>query len=514
MYPGIHGKEQPDKPAVIMGGSGQVVTYGELDARSNQLAHLWRSAGLRRGDHVAVMMENHPRYFEVVWAALRSGLYITPINSFLSPAEAAYILNDSGAQGLVTSLAKADTVSRLTGDNAAPAVKTRLIMDGTLEEFESYEEAIEAMPADPIDDESMGAAMFYSSGTTGRPKGVKGPLPKSHPADGDPLTRNVGGTYGFNRDMVYLSPAPLYHAAPLVFCYGVQRLGGTAVGMEHFEPASALQLIERYRVTHSQWVPTMFIRMLKLPERKRTRYDLSSHRVAVHAAAPCPVHVKAAMIEWWGPILFEYYAATEGVGSTFVTSEEWLKKPGTVGRCVTGRIHIVDDDGRELQPGEEGIVYFEAAAVRPFEYHNDPEKTAEARLGDWWTTGDVGYVDEDGYLFLTDRKANMIISGGVNIYPREIEDALIQHPAVADVAVFGVPNEDFGEEVKAVVEPADGVTGSPELEQELIDFCRERIARFKCPRSIDFEPQLPRLPTGKLYKRILKERYWADAGRT
>jgi fatty-acyl-CoA synthase len=257
----------------------------------------------------------------------------------------------------------------------------------------------------------------------------------------------------------------------------------------------------------------MFIRMLKLPEAERTRYDLSSHRVAVHAAAPCPVHVKAAMIDWWGPILFEYYAATEGVGSTFVTTEEWLKKPGTVGRCATGSIHIIDDDGGELPPGGEGVVYFEGAAVRPFEYHNDPEKTAEARLGNWWTTGDVGYIDEDGYLFLTDRKANMIISGGVNIYPREIEDAIIQHQAVADVAVFGVPNDDFGEEVKAVVEPAQGVAGSPALEQELIGFCRERIAHFKCPRSIDFEPQLPRLPTGKLYKRILKERYWTEAGR-
>jgi long-chain acyl-CoA synthetase len=280
--------------------------------------------------------------------------------------------------------------------------------------------------------------------------------------------------------------------------------------MEHFDATTALELIERHRVTHSQWVPTMFVRMLKLPAEERTQYDLSSHQLAVHAAAPCPVHVKAAMIDWWGPILFEYYAATEGVGSTFVTSEEWLKRPGTVGRCMTGTIHIVGPDDKELPTGEEGAIYFEGGVIRPFEYHNDPVKTAEARLGDWWTTGDVGYVDEEGYLFLTDRKANMIISGGVNIYPREIEDAMIQHPAVGDVAVFGIPNEDFGEEVKAVVEPVAGVAGSPELEQELIAFCRERIAHFKCPRSVDFEAQLPRLPTGKLYKRILKDRYWAS----
>jgi long-chain acyl-CoA synthetase len=508
MYPRVHAKEQPDKPAIIMGRSGEMVTYAQLDARSSQLAHLWRSAGLRRGDHVAVMMENHPRYFEVVWAALRSGLYITPINSFLSPAEAAYILNDSGSRSLVTSSAKGDVVSQLTGENAVPAVETRLVIGGSLHGLTGYEEAIAQYPTDPIDDESTGAAMFYSSGTTGRPKGVEGPLPEGRPSDLDPLTRGFATTYGLNRDMVYLSPAPLYHAAPLVFCYAVHRWGGTTIVMEHFDAATALELIERHRVTHSQWVPTMFIRMLKLPAEERTRYDLSSHQLAVHAAAPCPVHVKAAMIDWWGPILFEYYAATEGVGSTFVTSEEWLKRPGTVGRCMTGTIHIVGPDEHELPTGEEGAIYFDGGVIRPFEYHNDPVKTAEARLGDWWTTGDVGYLDEEGYLFLTDRKANMIISGGVNIYPREIEDAMIQHPAVGDVAVFGIPNEDFGEEVKAVVEPVAGIEGSPELEQELIAFCRERIAHFKCPRSVDFEAQLPRLPTGKLYKRLLKDRYW------
>jgi long-chain acyl-CoA synthetase len=277
--------------------------------------------------------------------------------------------------------------------------------------------------------------------------------------------------------------------------------------MERFDAGAALEHIERYSVTHSQWVPTMFSRMLKLPDEERTRHDLGSHRVAVHAAAPCPVPVKHDMIGWWGPILLEYYAGTEGNGSTFINSEEWLKKPGSVGRAMATQLHIVDEDGKDLPPGEEGTVCFSGGGE--FEYHNDPEKTSESRLGEGRTTlGDVGYVDEDGYLFLTDRKAYMIISGGVNIYPREIEDRLIVHPKVADVAVFGVPNEDFGEEVKAVVQPMEGVVGDAALTQELLAWCGEGLARFKVPRSIDYEEELPRLPTGKLYKRLLRDRYW------
>jgi long-chain acyl-CoA synthetase len=348
--------------------------------------------------------------------------------------------------------------------------------------------------------------MLYSSGTTGRPKGVLGALPDMTPSENQSALA-LGALFGYENEMTYLSPAPMYHAAPLAFANGTLSYGGTVVVMEKFDPGSALELIERYRVTHSQWVPTMFSRMLKLPKPERTRHDLSSHRVAIHAAAPCPVPVKHEMIEWWGPILLEYYAGTEGNGSTFINSDEWLKKPGSVGRAMGTQLHIVDEEGKDLPAGEEGTVCFSGGGE--FEYHNAPEKTAESRLGEGRTTlGDVGYVDEDGYLFLTDRKAYMIISGGVNIYPREIEDHLVTHPKVADVAVFGVPNEDFGEEVKAVIQPMPGVPTDDALTSELLAFCNEGLARFKVPRSVDYEEELPRLPTGKLYKRILRDRYW------
>jgi acyl-CoA synthetase (AMP-forming)/AMP-acid ligase II len=307
--------------------------------------------------------------------------------------------------------------------------------------------------------------------------------------------------------MTYLSPAPMYHAAPLAFSSATLCFGGTVVMMEKFDAEASLALIERHRVTHSQWVPTMFSRMLKLPDDVRTRHDLSSHQVAIHAAAPCPVPVKREIIEWWGPIVFEYYAGSEGNGSTIISSEEWLAKPGSVGKSYTAKIHIVDDEGRDLPPGKVGGVYFSGGAT--FEYHNTPEKTAESRLdGGRSTLGDVGYLDEDGYLFLTDRKAYMIISGGVNIYPQEIEDRMITHPKVADVAVFGVPNDDLGEEVKAVVQVMPGQAGDDALRDELLGWCAEELARYKVPRSIDFEAELPRLPTGKLYKRLLRDRYW------
>jgi len=509
VYIGDHVEAQPDKPAVIMGRTG-IVTYRELDSRSTQLARLLRAEGLEPGDHLAIFMENQPRFLEVVWAALRSGLHITPINSFLTAPEVAYILDDCGAQALVTSRAKAEIVSELKGEHAASRVRVRLMVDGTIPGFDAYEAAIEGHSSERMNDETVGRYMVYSSGTTGRPKGITGPLAEMNPSESQTETP-LGALYQFRKDMVYLSPAPMYHAAPLAFSNAALCFGATVVMMEKFDAELALSLIERHRVTHSHWVPTMFSRMLKLDESVRGSYDVSSREVAIHAAAPCPVPVKRTMIEWWGPIISEYYAGSEGNGSTFINSEQWLKKPGSVGRPMGVTVHIVDDQGTDLPIGEIGDVYFSGGG--DFEYHNAPEKTAESkRPGGRSTLGDVGYLDEDGFLFLTDRKAYMIISGGVNIYPQEIEDHLITHPKVADVAVFGVPNADFGEEVKAVVQPMPGFEPGSQahngLSDELMAFCREALAGFKVPRSIDFQAELPRLPTGKLYKRLLRDRYW------
>ena len=506
MYPGEHARTTPDKPAVVMAASGNTVTYKELDERSMRLARLWREAGLTRGDHVALLSDNDPKFFDVYWAAIRSGLYLTAVNRYLAPDEIAYIVGDCGARSLVVSAA-VETAADVAP--LVPGCPLRFSFGGKVVGYEPYEDAIDAMRAEPLEDQPVGATMLYSSGTTGRPKGVKRPLPDrqvDEPAPARPVSR-----YGMSADTVYLSPAPLYHAAPLAYSAGVQALGGAVVVMEKFEPVACLAAIERYRVTHAQFVPTMFVRMLKLDESERQRFDISSLQVAVHAAAPCPADVKRQMIEWWGPILYEYYAGTEGNGSTALTSEEWLAHPGSVGRASVGKIHICDDDGDEVPVGESGAVYFEQERM-PFEYHGDPEKTRQAqhpRHPNWSTLGDLGYVDEEGYLYLTDRKAFMIISGGVNIYPQEIEDVLILHPKVADVAVFGIPNPDMGEEVKAVVEPAAGVEPSPALAAELVDYTRTRIARCKVPRSIDFIDEMPRLPTGKLYKRVLRDKYAA-----
>jgi len=515
MYPGVHAQHHPDKAAVVMGRGGEVLTYGELDERSNRLAHLFRAAGLRRGDHVALFMENQLRFMEVVWGALRSGLYLTAVNSYLTPTEVSYIVGDCGARAFVTSAAKAEVASQLD----LTGVPTRLVVaesgspTGGLDGFDDYDAALAAFPTTPIADESLGASMLYSSGTTGRPKGVERPLPTTAPWEEDPTLTGLRALYRYGPDMVYLSPAPMYHAAPLGFSTWAQRMGGTVVIMERFDPSEALTLLERHRVTHSQWVPTMFIRMLRLPDDERLGRDLSAHEVAIHAAAPCPVPVKHQMIEWWGPILYEYYAGTEGNGSTYITSQDWLAHPGSVGRPAVGAVHILDEEDREVGPGQEGTVWFSGGGS--FEYHNDPAKTAEShRPGGLSTLGDVGYLDAEGYLYLTDRKAFMIIAGGVNIYPREIEDVIVMHPKVADVAVFGVPNADLGEEVKAVVQPLEGVEGTPELAAEILGLCRERLARFKVPRSVDFEAELPRLPTGKLYKRLLRDRYLGKAGST
>ena len=505
MHIGIHAATTPDKPAYIMAGTGETITYRQLEEDSNRIAHLLRSAGIEQGESIALLMENNPWYFRICWAAQRAGLRYTAISSRLTLGEAEYIVNDCGARAFFTSREKAELAAELRP--LAPNVTLFAMVDGVIDGYEPLEQALAELPPTPIADEAEGFTMLYSSGTTGRPKGVKVNLSLAPLGEGPSLEATLRGFYGMSESSVYLSPAPLYHAAPLRHCMDCFRVGATVVVMEHFDAEEALALIDRYKVTHSQWVPTMFVRMLKLDPAVRARYDVSSMEVAIHAAAPCPIPVKQQMIEWWGPVLFEYYAGTEGNGSTMIKSDEWLKKPGSVGRAIANELHICDEDGNELPAGEAGTIYFGGGGT--FEYHNDPDKTASSRHPKGWSTlGDIGYVDTDGYLFLTDRKANMIISGGVNIYPQEAENVLTMHPKVADVAVFGVPNEDFGEEVKAVVQPVNMADAGPELARELIAFCRSQLADIKCPRSVDFQAELPRHPTGKLYKRLLRDKYW------
>jgi len=509
MYPGRHARERAGQAAFIMAGSGETVTYSEYEARTNRLAHLLRAHGLERLDHYAIFMENNSRYLEACGAGERSGLYYTCINSYLTPDELAYIVNNSESKALITSRAKRDVA--MAAIRQCPKVTLCLIVDGTGADgpFEDYATAVATRPDTPIADESLGTPMLYSSGTTGRPKGILRPLPHNPPSQPLPLFDFLVGLWRYREGMVYLSPAPLYHSAPQAAVALTIRLGGTAIIMERFDPEAYLALVEKHRVTHTQLVPTMFSRMLKLPEDTRRRHDLSSLEIAIHAAAPCPVPVKEQMIEWWGPIIHEYYGATEGLGFTACDSREWLAHRGSVGRVLLGDLHILDDNMQACPRGVPGTIWFKTAT--PFEYFNDPVKTAEAHSADGTmsTVGDVGYVD-DGYLYLTDRATFMIISGGVNVYPQECENLLITHPKVADAAVFGVPNTDLGEEVKAVVQAMPGVETGPDLERELIGFCGQHLARQKCPRSIDFETELPRLPTGKLYKRILRDRYWGD----
>ena len=510
-HPSHYAQLTPHKPAYTMADSGEVVTYRQLDERSNQFAHLLRSVGLKAGDHIAVMLENHARFFEVCWGAQRAGIIFTAISTRLKLTEAAYIIENCAAQLLVTSQALASLAQGLLP--LMPKVQTRLMVGGAVNAavvtgYESLEARLALQPTTPITGQTAGGDMLYSSGTTGKPKGVFLPPDSSDFAAGNSLTTICSTYFGFGPSTVYLSPAPLYHAAPMRFCMNAMRLGASVVIMEHFEPEAFLAQLQKHQATHTQLVPTMFVRMLKLAPEVRATYDVSSLKFAIHAAAPCPVPIKAQMIAWWGPVIWEYYAGTEGNGMTLVRSPEWLTHQGTVGKAVIGKLKICGVFGEELPAREIGNIFF--AEGRPFEYHNDAAKTTESQNAQGWTTlGDVGYVDEEGYLYLTDRKSYMIISGGVNIYPQEIENLLVTHPKVLDAAVLGVPSEDLGEAVKAVVEPRNMSEAGPALEAELIAFCREHLADFKCPRSVDFTPELPRHPTGKLYKRLLRDKYWA-----
>ncbi len=490
------------------------MTYGKLDTRSSRLANLMDRRGIEEGSNVAMWMKNGSQFLEVAWAAQRSGKYYTPLSTRLTPTEAAYIISDCDASVLV--------VSEELVDNAMEAlkilnreysgqknIKVKLVA-GTADYydvFESYEKLIEGEEALPAHKEKEGQDMLYSSGTTGKPKGVRLPLPQGPIGSPSPVEMVAQGLYGINSSSIYLSPAPLYHAAPLQFTMAALRIGATAVIMDKFDPLDFLRAIEDHKVTHTQVVPTMMVRLAKMPVEIHSQFDTSTLQYMLHAAAPCPVDTKKQIIEWMGPIVYEYYAGTERNGFCAIDSNEWLAHPGSVGRSLIGKVHILDEDGNNLPPGKTGTIYFESAM--PFEYYKDPDKTASSRSKEGWTTlGDIGHLDDEGYLYLTDRKAFMIVTGGVNVYPQEAENLLITHPAVVDAAVFGIPNDDFGEEVKAVVQPANMDEAGPELEATLIAYLKTKLADVKCPRSIDFEAELPRAPNGKLYKQQLRDRYW------
>jgi acyl-CoA synthetase (AMP-forming)/AMP-acid ligase II len=479
-----------------MAGSGETVSFAELDRASNRVSQLLRARGMAAGDRIAIWLENGTRYFELIWGAYNAGLLFVPVSTRLTVAEAAYIVGDCDARlAIVSGTLPHEELAEALG----PGVSV-MVVGGSLDV------ALAGQPETPIADETRGSAMMYSSGTTGRPKGI---TPIHATADigvPPPVTETIVRLYGFGPDTVYLSTAPLYHTAPLKFSMSVQQVGGTAVIMDKFDPAGALAAIVRYRVTHSQWVPTMFVRLLALPEPDRAR-DLSSQRIAIHSAAPCPVEIKQRMLDWWGPVIHEYYGGSESVGMCAIGPEEWLAKRGSVGRASRGTIHILDESGAELGANETGRIFFEGGSA--FSYHKDAAKTARSITVDGWGTfGDIGHVDEDGYLFLTDRRDYVINAGGVNIYPQEAENVLTVHPAVADVAVFGIPHPEYGEEVKAVASLHDPADAGAAMEAELIAWCRARLATNKCPRSIDFETDMPREPNGKLLKRLLKARYW------
>jgi long-chain acyl-CoA synthetase len=491
-----HAISAAQSPALIV-ADGRTMSYGELYARSQRVAAVLYEAGLRRGDGVALVLPNRPEFLEITWGCQLSGLYYSAINTHFTPDEVAYVIDDSEAKAVFVDASMAAVHA---------GADIRISVGGSLPGWRSYDDELaSARVAPPVSD---GSEMLYSSGTTGRPKAVRRPLPD----DGNGswaqkvLEYTLTQRYGMTTSSVYLSPAPLYHAAGVNYTMAAQRVGAAAIVMPKFDAEAVLRLIEAHRVTHAQFVPTMFVRMLKLPDAVRESYDVSSLECVIHAAAPCPVDVKHRMMKWFGPIIHEYYGGTEGFGGTTIGPEEWLAHPGSVGKPWTS-VHVVGEDGAEVAVGESGELYFEGGPA--FEYFKDPEKTASVcNDRGWRSLGDMGYVDGDGYLYLTDRSTFMIVSGGVNIYPQEAENLLVMHPKLVDAAVFGVPNEEFGEEVKAVVQPADGVAAGPDLKAELIEYCRAHLAAYKCPRTVEFDADLPRDPNGKLYKRRIRERYW------
>ena len=512
MYLGHHARQTPNRAALINAESNEVLTYAQLDGRSNAVANLLRRFGLAPGSQIAVLLPNMAEYFEVSWAALRSGLYLTPLNTYMTVDEIAYIVNDCGADVLIASAAFSGMFEQLSV--ATPDCAVKIIVGGTFAGWHDYHTLMARESRAPLAVESAGAIHCYSSGTTGRPKGVKLERPATPVSDGVQRdAKAYARAYHLTPATVYMTPAPLFHSAALHFSIAVQGQGGTVVMMEKFDARKSLQFMERFRVTHSQWVPTMFTRMLRIPKAEREAYDLSSHELALHGGAPCPVHLKRQMLDWWGPVLLEAYGCTELYGFTVIGAADWLLHPGSVGRSMMGAIHICDDSGAELPAGANGLVYFEGEQACAFQYNNDPERTRASRHpvhANWATVGDIGYTDAEGYLYLTDRKDFTIISGGVNISPQAVEDALAAHPQVDDVAVLGVPHAEMGEEVKALVQLTEGTPATEELARELVEYVRGKVARYMVPRSIEFVRVLPRLPNGKLYKQVLRDRFRAD----
>ena len=488
-----------------MAAGGEIVSFGMLDARANQGAHLLRAQGITQGDHIAILMENRREMLEVCFAADRAGVYYTTISTHLNADEIGYILADCGARFLVASDLFLDILPKLEPVRAGDC---KIMVAGqAASPYPCWSEEIKQEPATPIKDEAQGLDMLYSSGTTGRPKGIKWPLENTLPGARTMLVDLLNRLFGYGPETRYLCPAPLYHAAPLRHAMVTIKMGGTAVIMDRFDAETSLRLIEQYKITHSQWVPTMFVRLLKLPEATRARYDLSSMEMAVHAAAPCPVKIKYEMLSWWGDIIHEYYAGTENNGFSAITSTEWRSHPGSVGRAKLGVVHICDAEGHEVPVGTTGEIYYENG--QQFAYHHDPDKTRACTNAQGWTTlGDIGRLDNEGYLYLTDRKSFLIISGGVNIYPQETEDTLLSHPAVLDAAVIGIPHEEFGEAVHAVVQLVPEYENVPQLAETLMAFCRSKLSALKCPRSIEFRSTVPRSATGKMYKRVLRSEYW------
>ena len=497
-----HAENAPERMALVSDKGNR--TFAELNFRTNQLVRALRRQGLQAGDAVALLCSNRPEFVETVAACQRGGFRLTPINWHLTGTEVGYIVDNCEAKAFIAE--DRFKASAIEAASMASSLRVKFAVGGAIDGFEAYDAALAAEPGENIPDPVLGSQMLYTSGTTGHPKGVY----RKRPPAASPLVVKLTETAAFEpgRDIALLT-GPAYHAAPLALNLTFPLGAGVGViMMDKWDAEETMRLVHEHRITHTHVVPTMLHRMLQLPDEVKAKYDMSSLRWILHGAAPCPVHVKQETIEWLGPVVFEYYAATEG-GGIFVESEEWLRKPGTVGRALPGVVvEVHDEEGNPVPAGQIGTIYFKAPEDGRFEYFKAPEKTAGAYRGDFFTMGDMGYIDEEGFLYLTGRSAEVIISGGVNIYPAEVDQEILKHPAVLDVATVGVPSEEWGEEVKAVVQLRDGFEPSDALARDILAFAHEHLPSYKRPRSVDFSDDLPRLPTGKIVRRQVRDRYW------